>query len=467
MEDGTVNGLNGSRWGVRTAEPITSDLTVGAWLESGFGVDTGGSFQGGRLFGRQAFAYVNSKTWGDLRLGRQYVFADNILPPGNPFNNALLFNPTTSVTNNGRSVATMLDAPRADNVVQYKTPDLNGFWAGAQWAPHENATGPVDSFYGFAAAYAKQQTFFGVSYEYNDQRSTGSKVNKSLSFGGRFDFGLFRLMGNYQTVDDLAISNNGHAGGQLTNLIIGQGTRTITARDQSGYLIGAEIPFRAATFGIGYTRMEYEGTPSAAGLPDSYTLGKIVFGVKYDLSRRTFLYSTVSMADGDLSRLHQPGQAVPGGHAAPLLAANRVRGRPPRTRASGRTRNEQLRLLRQRQGNPIAMDGIEFIEYATSQPQAFGGLLQKMGFSAVARHRSREVMLYRQGAMNVIVNSHPVALPGLAAPWKRRCSRPWRCACATRRKPTGTRSTAAPGRCRRAPLPWSSISPASTAWATA
>jgi len=66
--------------------------------------------------------------------------------------------------------------------------------------------------------------------------------------------------------------------------------------------------------------------------------------------------------------------------------------------------------------NPIAMDGIEFIEYATSQPQAFGALLQKMGFSAVARHRSREVMLYRQGAMNVIVNSHPDALPGLAAP---------------------------------------------------
>jgi len=66
--------------------------------------------------------------------------------------------------------------------------------------------------------------------------------------------------------------------------------------------------------------------------------------------------------------------------------------------------------------NPIAMDGIEFIEYATSQPQAFGALLQKMGFSAVARHRSREVTLYRQGAMNVIVNSHPDALPGLAAP---------------------------------------------------
>ena len=68
------------------------------------------------------------------------------------------------------------------------------------------------------------------------------------------------------------------------------------------------------------------------------------------------------------------------------------------------------------QSNPLGMDGIEFIEYATSEPQAFGALLQKMGFAAVARHRSREVMLYRQGAMNLIVNAHPDALPGMSAP---------------------------------------------------
>jgi 4-hydroxyphenylpyruvate dioxygenase len=56
--------------------------------------------------------------------------------------------------------------------------------------------------------------------------------------------------------------------------------------------------------------------------------------------------------------------------------------------------------------NPVGIDGIEFIEYTTSQPQAFGTLLQKLGFAPLARHRSREVMLYRQGAMNLIVNSH-------------------------------------------------------------
>ena len=67
--------------------------------------------------------------------------------------------------------------------------------------------------------------------------------------------------------------------------------------------------------------------------------------------------------------------------------------------------------------NPLGIDGLEFVEYATSKPQEFGALLQKMGFAAVARHRSREVMLYRQGAMNLIVNSSDPtgATPSLSA----------------------------------------------------
>lgn len=65
--------------------------------------------------------------------------------------------------------------------------------------------------------------------------------------------------------------------------------------------------------------------------------------------------------------------------------------------------------LRADVGNPIEMDGIEFIEYSTSKPQALGQVLEMMGFRPIARHRSREVLLYRQGDMNVIVNAHPDA----------------------------------------------------------
>src|SRR5437899_493134 len=60
--------------------------------------------------------------------------------------------------------------------------------------------------------------------------------------------------------------------------------------------------------------------------------------------------------------------------------------------------------------NPLGIDGIEFVEYATAQPLALGALLEQMGFVPTARHRSREVTLYRQGTMNVIVNADPRAL---------------------------------------------------------
>jgi 4-hydroxyphenylpyruvate dioxygenase len=69
--------------------------------------------------------------------------------------------------------------------------------------------------------------------------------------------------------------------------------------------------------------------------------------------------------------------------------------------------------------NPLGIDGIEFIEYATAHPLALCALLEQMGFVATARHRSREVTLYRQGGMNVIVNADPGALArsGNEAQW--------------------------------------------------
>ncbi len=70
--------------------------------------------------------------------------------------------------------------------------------------------------------------------------------------------------------------------------------------------------------------------------------------------------------------------------------------------------------------NPLAIEGIEYIEYACAKPQALGQVLEQLGFRPVARHRSREVLLYRQGPMNVIINAHagavaPPEAPALAA----------------------------------------------------
>lgn len=68
---------------------------------------------------------------------------------------------------------------------------------------------------------------------------------------------------------------------------------------------------------------------------------------------------------------------------------------------------EPLQASYSDEDNPIGLDGVEFVEYATTRPQALGQVLEMMGFRPVARHRSREVLLYRQGALHIVVNAHP------------------------------------------------------------
>jgi 4-hydroxyphenylpyruvate dioxygenase len=55
--------------------------------------------------------------------------------------------------------------------------------------------------------------------------------------------------------------------------------------------------------------------------------------------------------------------------------------------------------------NRLGTDGFEFVEYAAPDPVALGVLFEQMGFGAIAKHRSKNVLLYRQGDINFIVNA--------------------------------------------------------------
>ena len=57
------------------------------------------------------------------------------------------------------------------------------------------------------------------------------------------------------------------------------------------------------------------------------------------------------------------------------------------------------------EANPMGTDGFEFVEYAAPDPAALGSLFEHMGFARVAKHRSKDVSLYRQGDVNFIVNA--------------------------------------------------------------
>ena len=57
--------------------------------------------------------------------------------------------------------------------------------------------------------------------------------------------------------------------------------------------------------------------------------------------------------------------------------------------------------------NPLGTDGFEFVEYASTEPEKLARLFETLGFTAVARHRSKDVTLYRQGNINFILNAEP------------------------------------------------------------
>jgi 4-hydroxyphenylpyruvate dioxygenase len=59
--------------------------------------------------------------------------------------------------------------------------------------------------------------------------------------------------------------------------------------------------------------------------------------------------------------------------------------------------------------NPMGTDGFEFVEYAAPDPELLRSLFTRMGFPEVARHKSKNVTLHKQGDCNFIINAEPAS----------------------------------------------------------
>jgi len=57
--------------------------------------------------------------------------------------------------------------------------------------------------------------------------------------------------------------------------------------------------------------------------------------------------------------------------------------------------------------NPMGTDGFEFVEYTAPDPQLLRALFERLGFPEVARHRSKDVTLHRQGDIHFLINAEP------------------------------------------------------------
>ncbi len=126
--------------------------------------------------------------------------------------------------------------------------------------------------------------------------------------------------------------------------------------------------------------------------------------------------------------------------------------------------------------NPIGLDGFEFVEFCAPEKGVLEPVFEGMGFTLVARHRSKDVQLWRQGDINLIANYEPQQ-PGRLL---RRRARPFGLRHGLPRPRRGQglcrgARRAAPSRSRCAPGRWSCIIPAirgiggsrSSTWSTA
>lgn len=290
MNDGHTYGLNGSRWGVKVNEDLGHGTRAAIVLEQGLGVDDGTLKQGSRAFGRQAYLGLAQAGLGEVRLGRQYAMHDEVLVPNNPFTGSTVMFPGGAGLTNTTSplLPQFIDGPRIDNMVQYLSPSLGGLTGQVAVGLGEGST---DRYQGVKAAYAQGPLFTAMAYEWNTDRSTDRKTNKTLTATASYNFGAFKLMGGLQSARDLSGSTGNLTA--ITNWTI-TGPTTFVASKLEAWTAGVAVPLGALTLGGNYTHTTYSGAGSEVGL------GRIAAAVKYDLSRQTAVYGGVAFATDSL-----------------------------------------------------------------------------------------------------------------------------------------------------------------------
>ncbi|WP_454740207.1 porin [Cupriavidus necator] len=280
-------GLSGSRWGIRGAEDLGAGMKAMFVLESGFSLDSGGSQQAGRLFGRQALVGVQKAGLGQITLGRQYTSMMEALSNFSPASYATQYEPV--VLQSGPNY-------REDNTVKY-TGQFGPITALAHWSfgtglalpASVGLTTPIggngevpgqfrrDTAYGTAIAYAGGALGATVGYDqWNPTIGTGSGTAKKAAVAVSYAIGgQTKVMGGYRW-------------GQNKSQ-----TGAVIQRDDF-YWVGATYqasPALSLTF-----EYDYDKVHSLYGNTDAANPWQIAFVGNYAFSKRTDVYLTTAYA---------------------------------------------------------------------------------------------------------------------------------------------------------------------------
>jgi predicted porin len=283
----TNSGYNSSRLGFRGTEDLGGGMSASFWLEAGVNNDDGqgaatnsnnqASGAGAAVAGRQGLTFNRRSTvslagsFGEFRFGRDYT---------PQFWNLTVFDPfgtngvgTTQTLN---SIITGVTAVRASNSLGYFLPgNLGGFYGQVQYYMGENNSnctavgvpagcgGPDKDGNGYGLRFGFANGPFNVALALSRTKYAAGDVQQN-NIAGQWDFGVAKLMGEYSSDKNEAVTS-------------GKG---------KGYLIGGLIPVGAGEIRLAYSRYKVE---LAASEPTSK---KYALGYDYNLSKRTTLYAT-------------------------------------------------------------------------------------------------------------------------------------------------------------------------------
>jgi predicted porin len=258
---------SGSRIGFTGSEDLGGGLSAIFTLENGFSIDDGTMGQGGRLFGRQAFVGLRGG-FGAVKFGRQYNPIRPALESIDPFGFGLAGNISNVFNPYGE---------RADNTINYSTPNLNGFSGQLAYSLGEVAgSSSTGRQIGASAGYANGPINVVLAH-HNQNLVTGVVDNgnaKTTLLGGTYDFGVAKA----------------HAAYALNKGDTAAGVDNVDSRDM---MVGVSAPVGAAgTVMASYIRRNDE-------LVANRDANQWALGYTHSLSKRTNLYTSYARVKND------------------------------------------------------------------------------------------------------------------------------------------------------------------------
>ena len=315
---GMKSGSNsGSRFGLKGAEQISDDLTVGFQLEQGFNADDGTLGADGLAFNREARLYVQT-AFGEIGLGRMGGL-DSGLGSYDIISKGYAFGTGWGSTIADSSAILLGESSRFDNMITYKSPTFAGVTVLAQASLAKTSveegegTSDVDRYYALGAtgnwgALSSALIFSTTDYSrtwVNAVDATSGVADKEAAKAeGRedmskvltgyvsYDFGVVKPMLAAQYFDDLK--------GMSVSAVLDEDAKTdglnawLANISKKGYgvLLGATAPLGAGTLfaSVGYN--DFESTVSD-DLDGKIKFDTVQFGIgyQYPLSKRTYVYT--------------------------------------------------------------------------------------------------------------------------------------------------------------------------------